>query len=94
MLSKKFALCQKQAASLIYLTLLRMDFFEAAHRWVGGGRGGGGEAKKHPFSCHIYPTIMKLGTVIPNLKKIQKIYESLDTPTGEQQMLLYQHMQI
>ena len=41
----------------------------------------GGEAKRHPFPkiCHTYPTIMKLGTVIPYLKKIQKIYESRDT---------------
>ena len=30
--------------------------------------------------CHTYATTMKLGTVIPHLKKIQKIYESRDTP--------------
>ena len=46
-------------------------------------------------------TIMKLGAV---LKKIQKVYESRDTPlssagsrfffTGNQQILLYQEMQI
>ena len=29
--------------------------------------------------CHTYPTMMKLGTVIPYLKKIKKIYEPLDT---------------
>ena len=53
------------------LTLFRMDFFGAAH---GGGRG----AKTSPLLkiCHIYPTMMKLGTVIPYPKKIQKIYES------------------
>ena len=28
---------------------------------------------------HTYPRVMKLGTVIPCLKKTQKIYESLDT---------------
>ena len=28
--------------------------------------------------CHAYPTMMKLGTVILYLKKIQKIYESRD----------------
>ena len=28
-----------------------------------------------PEICHTYPTTMKLGTVIPHLKKIQKIYE-------------------
>ena len=33
-----------------------------------------------PKICHTYPTMMKLGTVIPYLKKIQKIYESRDTP--------------
>ena len=30
--------------------------------------------------CHTYPTMMKLGTVIPYLKKIQKIYKSCNTP--------------
>ena len=30
--------------------------------------------------CHTYPTMMKLGTVIPYPKKIQKKYESHDTP--------------
>ena len=42
----------------------------------------GGRAKKAPFSkiYHRYPAMMKLGTVIPYLKKIQKIYESRDTP--------------
>ena len=52
-----------------------MGIFEAAHGW--GERGG----KKAPLpkNCHTYPTMMKLGTVIPNLKKIQKIYESRDT---------------
>ena len=34
------------------LTLFRMGFFGAAHGWGGGG-------------SHTYPTIMKLGTVIP-----------------------------
>ena len=33
-----------------------------------------------PKICHTYPTMMKLDTVIPYLKKIQKIYESRDTP--------------
>ena len=28
--------------------------------------------------CHTYPTMMKLGTVIPYPKKIQKLYESRD----------------
>ena len=30
--------------------------------------------------CHTYPKMMKLGTVIPYLTKIQNIYKSRDTP--------------
>ena len=33
-----------------------------------------------PKICHIYLIMMKLGTVIPYLKKIQKIYGSRGTP--------------
>ena len=51
-----------------------MGIFGAAHRWSGG-------KTPLPKICHIYPTMMKLGTVIPYLKKIQKIYESRDTPS-------------
>ena len=38
--------------------------------------------KKSPIPkiYHKYPTKMKLGTVIPNLKKDQKIYESCNSP--------------
>ena len=56
-------------------TLFRMGFFGAAH-----GLGGRGGAKRLPLPkiCHTYPTVMKLGTVIPYPKEIQKIYESLD----------------
>ena len=50
-----------------HLTLFRMGIFGIAH-----GKG----AK----ICHTYPTMMKLGTGIPYLKKIQKLYESRDTP--------------
>ena len=54
-----------------------MGIFGAAHGWGGGGRGG----KKAPLPkiCRIYPTMIKLGTVIPYLKNIQKLYESRDT---------------
>ena len=50
-----------------------MGFFEAAH--------GLGVSKWPPSLkiCHTFPTMMKLGTVIPYLKKIQKIYESRET---------------
>ena len=33
-----------------------------------------------PKICHTYPTMIKLGTIIPYLKKTQKIYESRDAP--------------
>ena len=79
---------------LVALTLFRMGFFGAAHRWEGG----------LPKICHKRPTMMKLGTIIPYLKKIQKIYQSRDTPlefcwhqhyfTGNQQIFLYQEIQI
>ena len=53
-----------------------MGYFGAAHGWGGGG------VKKSPLPkiCHTYPTMMKLCTVIPDLKKIPKLYESRDTP--------------
>ena len=43
---------------------------------------GEGTAKRPPFHkiCHTYPTMMKLGELIPYLKKIQKIYKLRDTP--------------
>ena len=33
----------------------------------------------NPKICQTYPTMMELGTVIPYVKKIQKIYQSRDT---------------
>ena len=65
---------------------------------------GGGKKAPLPKICHTCPTSMKLGTVIPYLKKIQKIYQSRGTRpdfcwhqhflTGNQQILLYQEIQI
>ena len=56
------------------LTIIMMGIFGAAHGW--------GRAKRPtlPNICHAYPAMMKRGTVISYLKKIQKIYESRDTP--------------
>ena len=51
-----------------------MGFFGAAYGW------GWAFLAPLPKICHTYPTMMKLGTVIPYPKKIQKIYESRDTP--------------
>ena len=41
-----------------------------------------GEPKRPPLPkiSHTYPRMMKLGKVIPYLKKIKKIYESRNTP--------------
>ena len=52
------------------LTLFRMGLLGPAHGWGGG--------KKAPLSkiCHTYPTLMKLGTIAPYLKKIQEIHKS------------------
>ena len=44
-------------------------------RWRGGGK-----RPPLPKICRTYPAMMKLGTAIPYPKKIQKIYESRDTP--------------
>ena len=61
----------------------------------------GGGAREHPRSkiCYTYPTMMKLGTVIPYLKKIHKMLKLHDTllefcVSCNQQFLFYQEMQI
>ena len=59
------------------LTLFRMVLFEANHRW-GLDRVGGAKTLLLPRIRHTYPTMMKLGTLIPYLKKIQKVYEYHD----------------
>ena len=76
----KHLVCVKSSKVMNYvllyiypLTLLTMGFLGAAHGW-------GGERSPLPKICHTYPTMMKLGTVIPHPKKIQKTYESRDTP--------------
>ena len=55
------------------LTLFRMGFLRAANEW--------GEGKKASLYkiCHSYPIMMKIGTVIPYLKKTQIIYVSHET---------------
>ena len=57
-----------------------MALLEATHGLKENG-GGGGEKDPHYLKiCHACSTIMKLGTVIPFLKKIKKkILELLDT---------------
>ena len=60
---------------IVVLTLFRMGLFGAAHGW-----GGGLKRPPLPKISHTYPTMMKLITQIPYLKKIEKIYQSRHTP--------------
>ena len=95
----QFGFRQKYSTShaSIRLTLFGIGFFGAAHGW-------GSKKPSLPKICHTHPTMMKLRTVIPYSKKIQKIYESRGTPlefcwhqhffTRNQQILLYQEIQI
>ena len=55
------------------LNILRIGVFGAAHGWWRG-------ESPLPKVTHTYPTIIKLGTVITYLKKIQKTYNSRDIP--------------
>ena len=50
------------------VTLFRMEFFWSTH-----GSEGGGKKTTLLKIYHTYLTMIKLGTVIPNRKKIQKI---------------------
>ena len=56
------------------LTLFRIGLLRAAHVGMGGG---GKKALSLKFVIH--STMIKVGTVIGYLKKIQKIFESHDT---------------
>ena len=53
-----------------------MGFFGVVHGW------GRGQKAKSPLPkiCQIYPTMMELFTLIPYLKKIQKLFESREAP--------------
>ena len=53
-----------------------MGLFGAALGWSGGG--GGAKRPPLPKICHTYPTMIQHDTIIPYLKKIQKIYKSRD----------------
>ena len=58
--------------------LLTMGFIFLGCSLIEGGGGGdwaGGGSQKDPLPkiCFTYPTMMTLGTVLPYLKKIQKI---------------------
>ena len=60
--------------SYMTLTLFRMGLFRCRSR-MGGQKG---PPSLKPAS-HTYPTFMRFATVIPYLKKTQKIYKAPDT---------------
>ena len=60
----------------LLLTLFRMGFFEADDGW---GAFLPPPPPPLPKIGHTHPAIMKLGIVIPYLRKIQKVYKSRDT---------------
>ena len=59
----------------IYVNLIQGGLF-----WGCSLMGGRAKSPSFPKIRHTYPTMMKLGTVIPHQKKIQKIYVSRETP--------------
>ena len=66
---------------LSHTQIYSINPIQDGHFWGCSRMGGGGREKAPlPKICHTYPTVMKLGTVIPYLKKIQKIFELRDTP--------------
>ena len=67
---------------------LPLKFFKTRNYWInpfqdgrfqGCSRMRGGLFAPSPKIRHTYPTMMKLGTAIPYLMKIQKMYKSRDT---------------
>ena len=61
----------KKQASLKYMELIVLNSIQGCSRMGDGG--GGGKKFPLPIICHSYPTMMKFGTVIPYLKKTQKL---------------------
>ena len=59
-----------------------MGLFEVAQGW-------GIQKDSLPKIYHIYPKMMELGTDIPYLKKIQKIYESRDKPLSSADISIF-----
>ena len=54
------------------LNLFRIDLFGSADWWGGGAKERGAKRFPLPKICHKYSAMMKLGTVLPYLMKIQK----------------------
>ena len=63
-----------------------MGIFGAAHRFV---EVGGAKMIPLPKIFHTYSTMMKFGTVIRYIKKIQKVYESCDIPLSSADISIF-----
>ena len=61
--------CSTKYIDSLTLTIFRMVFLGTVH----GGKKGS-KRPSLPKICHTYPTMMKLCTVMPYLKKVQKLY--------------------
>ena len=66
----------------ISLILFRMGF-------LGLLTDGGGPKSPLPKICHIYPTKIKLGTVIPYLNKIQKYMNHVTQPLSSADISIF-----
>ena len=94
LLHKLFFLFLKSSKAFsVSLTLFRISLFRAAHGWVGGGGVGSSKSTPSPFPkiCHTYPTMMKLGTVIVYLKKIQKYMNHVSHPLSSADVSFFCH---
>ena len=78
-----FVICVE---AIIYMFLYNLHdcSFDPIQDWLFWGcsrmrEGGGSKKAPLPKICLTYPTTMKLGTVIPYLKKIETMHETRDT---------------
>ena len=67
------------------LTLFRTGIFRAVHGWEGGGA----KMPSIPKICHTHPTMMKLGSVRPYLKKIQKCMNHVTHPLSSTDIRIF-----
>ena len=75
-----FVICV-EAIKYMFLYNLHDCTFDPIQDWLfwGCSRMGGDKKAPLPKICLTYPTMMKLGTVIPYLKQIETIHQTRDT---------------
>ena len=76
-------LCKRTLLHNAKVEVKNSHFFQPYSGWTFLGlftdEGWGSKRTSLPKLCHTYTAMMKIGTVIPYLKRIQKMYESRDT---------------